>query len=215
MGIFITYGFTTARVLKWDANAGNYILHKEFAPPTEHWVVSSSTTSVNGGGGNASTGGCICAFSWARSVQNSTTPGVPSWCDPASATCSHQIRLDVFSMLTSKHYTAWESPMGDLQSSPQVSMHMGYVGLAHWGLHTHPANVTNDGQVLLFHFLQATPLWSYRTPGSMLDVDVLATEAGVYVVAGGGAQHATLKATAGGDAFAFRTHALQSRVLAR
>jgi hypothetical protein len=76
MGVFITYGSTTATVLKWNSTKADYTLQHTFQPPAKGWVVASSTTSVNGGGGNASTGGCVCAFSWTRSVVAGTSePG--------------------------------------------------------------------------------------------------------------------------------------------
>jgi len=151
MGVYLTYGFTTALISLWDDASGTYQKVAEF-DGNNTWALFQSATSVNGGGTQPDGG--LVAFGWADFTV-------------------HQVRIEVYNLNTLKKYWQWTSALNvNDQTLPYLSWHMNYLGVATWGDH---GAVTPT--VFLFNLQSGTPLFNYTTPGSMFDLGVLVNNA--------------------------------------
>jgi len=151
MGTYLTYGFTSAIISKWNNVTGVYDKIAQY-DGQGNWTLVHSTSSMNGGGTQPD--GCLVAFGWADYT-------------------FQQVKVEVYSMITLKQYWQWisDKDISD-QTLPNLSFHMNYLGVVTWGDHN-----SRTPTIFLFNLLSGVPIFNFTSPGSMFEIGVVVNNA--------------------------------------
>jgi len=159
MGVFVAFGGRNfARVLMWNPAANAFLPQWNTTGPSAQyggdWSLVTTTMSVNGEDMNPE--GCVVALAWTSASVDRTA-------------------LTVTSMLTGKQFVSWVSPSsasGD-NFPNAVAMDLGYVALGKLASEENSADIPTLVVFSLTSKTPSTPVFTYTTPGSVLDVSII------------------------------------------